>query len=187
MNIFRKKIKVLGKSQLFTNDLRTVFKSRYLTFIYKNNDDEQFIFKLISLGFDIIDIKNNMLKILLPQDWLHIKIRKDKEIITDNLGRIRLYIDCKNKKSKLLPRFAYKIENIESEKSEINQLRCQIYDSGNLLTNIIINGDDYTKYVNSNGGSSEQLFNWAEQQCLFVLSSKYPQWKNELAYWNDDN
>jgi hypothetical protein len=160
---------------------------RYTTSIYKNILDDQFIFKLIALGFEIIDIKKYTLKVILPANWLHIKFKKDRECIVDNLGRIRLILNCKNKKSKLLTRFTYKIEDIDSNNEELNQLKCEIYDSSLLIKEIIVNNKDYKEYVNSKGGTREQLLNWIEQQCLFILNSNFPEWKNELAYWNNND
>lgn len=186
----RKTVIPLGKPFIFTtmnND--NLFYIRIKTKLSYIDSIQNILPKLIKLNFKIISIKRNSCKVYLPPLWCHFVNSLNEEYICDERGRIRIIIDKVNRQFIILKRFSYKIEVIESDSNEIqiNRIQCFIMDCDKVLSTFIMQDSDLNiKFWEKTGMTKERMIEIVKEQCEKSLTEYFPDWRNELAYWEVD-
>lgn len=178
-------IKILGKTDIITNEEREFYLPRVHTNIpiYENSASELCrIFK--ALEFKIENLFEDRLYVLLPYQWIHIKIGEIENII-DELGRVRITIDNDKNDTVVNSRYGYGIEFIDCPEKDISAIKCYITDSGSYKNIIKLTGDQYQLIIDSSNGDKDKLLYYFEELCDTTLEKYYPNWKDKLKYWED--
>lgn len=184
-------IKVLGKPLIYEitdeNSAKYYFP-KYKTEIFINRDDPYFIGKLEELGFKIIDMKKNKLKVYLPFHWLHLIDDKKEETVVDRRGRMRLKINRKEKTTQLIRRFDFGINLITSNNDgyqNLNSLDCFITDSGGVVASVPF-PKNFIKDFEKSKMDIDELLELCKQSCASLLDTTVPGWLDEVNYWDAD-
>jgi hypothetical protein len=182
-------VKVLGKARAMV--LRSKpgkLGVKYDTTIYSNNADNPFIKKLVKIGFHIISFNTKYLRVMLPVGWSHLRISKDTEVIIDEKSRVRLGIERKLKVSVLYRRYDFTIQLASTGEGDDKKysVMTQLTDAGTVTEEFsydynTLQSVDISLYAKNDDDIVESF----KLVMAEVLNNRYPEWNDELAYWED--
>jgi len=175
----------MGNQNIYTNEVNNFYLPRYTTVVPINSATADMAEKIQFLGFTIEDFDDEQMRVTLPYHWTHFEVSDEQEVIVDVLGRIRVVIDPHRNKMELLRRFGYAINHVNIPDKKVSGMQCFITDMNKPVTQIDINPQQYQQYLDEAGGSVDNLLNICITQCQNILDKEFPDWRNELAYWNE--
>lgn len=161
----------------------------YMANIYDNLEDPLFHEKLNKLGFKIIEEKpkKNLLKVELPMNWSSVILDEGISVIVDHEGRARLTIIEELKISILQPRYTFEIEMVECDIGVGNMKKTNILiivkDNMVKIHHETIPEEYVERLLEQYKNDRDHLLHSLEVFGGFFMDEKYPEWKDELAYW----
>jgi hypothetical protein len=179
-------VKVLGKAcAMVLRSKPETLGVKYDTTIYSNNADNDFIKKLVKIGFHVVSFNTKYLRVLLPVGWAHLRISK---VIIDDKSRIRVGVERKLKVSVLYRRYDFAIQVASTGEGEDKRYSAamQITDAGNSIETFeydfqTLEFAEVSKYAHND----DMLIEALKQTMAISLDNKYPDWRDELAYWEN--
>jgi hypothetical protein len=180
--------KTLGRLHVCTREEdETKLCIRYETWIYNDNDDPEFIFKLGNIGFGLKSFTRNLITTYLPEGWVHLKMDKKQEVVIDDKGRKRILIDRVKRTSKILRRFDFviNIAGIGEGEDKKQAMIAYVMDAGSVLSEHPVNDKTFANLLQSANGDQEMLLEQLKQAMAIIIDEKYPDWRNELSYWEE--
>lgn len=186
----RTKFKIRGFAHVYTlphenNRLGVCYK----TSIFTNPQDPLFINKLTALGFQIISYYGKRIEVILPKGWTHIRVSKDMEFIMDAESRKRINLDTEKKTSQLLRRFDFTLDMISTiaKEGEDKQqaLMGHILDAGEIIQSYPVNSLEMQSFMHIHPQNDEELMETFKDAMGKIIAESYPEWQNELLYWNE--
>lgn len=183
------KVKIMGTPKVFSNpDNNDRLEIRYGTYIYRDIKDPSFLLKISQLGFFIEHTYGKQLRVYLPKGWAHLRLSKEKEVVIDEHGRERIVIDRIKKVSRLLRRFDFIISMVSTGEGDekTGAFIGSVTDSGEIISQHPIDNELFQDIlVNNANGDEEILLEQFKEAMGLYLSQQFPDWQNELAYWDD--
>lgn len=187
--IVKQLAKIVGRAKLYsdTNGDITQMIPRYETSIYNNKEDLNFIYKLMTVGCIIDSAFSSRVYIILPKGWVHVYIDKNNEYIMDDQGRERIRLDRSKRVSTFLRRYDFIIQTasvLDGEEKKCVGV-CQIIDSGkHIIKEYPITHEELKLYFDPNTSTDEELQELLKKAANLILDENYPNWRDELDYWD---
>lgn len=156
---------------------------RYQTKIFPIESDN-FINQLEAMGIEVKGYTQTSVNILLPHGWLHIQVSKEADAVYDNHGRQRIYVNRKEKYSRLLCRFDVDIELIKNDANDQFIGIISITDKGvSIWSQEFTNTDFIEEEIDT---ENEALLEYFMVQMNEIISDKHPEWRNPAMYWDQE-
>jgi hypothetical protein len=160
---------------------------RYDTIFKVNNSDMNFLHDVTEIGIQVFNFWANRMHVLLPVNWVHIRVEKNTELILDDKGRPRIRIN-KKENTFLLRRFDFVINHLGYEQTGTEKkhiMIVQILDAGHVISQHPLDNEVIQDVLeNDANGSEETLLEYAKEAVGIYLGSEFPDWQNPLSYWD---
>ena len=162
-----------------------IVEARYETIFFTEEVNDFFLCQLAELDFDILGHTKKYVKVLLPVGWFHIRIGKDCDYIMDEKQRTRIISYRKDKTSTILRRFDFTISIEEIDTQDFPKIRGKVTDGGKEIEEYEVTEEEYTELMFISAEKSVSILEQVKIMMGYIISSRYPDWTNPLAYWHD--
>jgi hypothetical protein len=152
------------------------------------SDDPYFMSKLEALGFHIESKMVNSLIVILPQGWTHTLNKKNGYgAIFDILNRVRIEMPKETKKSKLFRRYDFSVHmaTTDHEDKIKSAVTTHILDQGHPIEMMVIEPTEMDGILKDVDYDGEVTLDRVQEAMGVIMNERFPEWTNELAYWND--
>lgn len=175
------KIRFRGQLYMYSDETMTNFIPRTTTIIpYESS----LAGKLKILGFDLVEVDGDKVKVILPVHWTHFELADRYEYIVDSQGRKRIRIDPLYNKIELLTRFGYAVTFISNTVIRNIDVATFVTDQDKPIQGIEISKEMLTKMLDESAGDVNTFMDKCIQTCMATLDEHIKDWRNELAYWD---
>lgn len=146
---------------------------------------------LIQMGVTIkgTTLNGKYYKCILPTNWYHYVLNNgtNAEIIYDHNKKMRVWINEKDNFVNILPRYSYDVEVTFGQDTKVPTCKIIILDGGMLVSNTYLDKKLLTEISMRVGFDKEIIVSECRKEIESQLDNSFPEWRNPLAYWNEEN